>query len=79
MTMFRRRDAWWEMDGKAARGERRRQRFVESLAFTAAVAAAAGAATMWWMQRCSCWRLSPLRKSSHSWGGLERRAAARTR
>ena len=50
MTMFRRRDAWWEMDGKAARGERRRQRFVESLAFTAAVAAAAGAAMMWWMQ-----------------------------
>jgi|tagenome__1003787_1003787.scaffolds.fasta_scaffold20029804_1 hypothetical protein len=50
MTMFRRRDAWWEMDGKAARGERRRQRFVESVAFIAAMAATAGAATMWWTQ-----------------------------
>jgi hypothetical protein len=50
MTMFRRRDAWWEMDGKAARGERRRQRLVDSVAFMAAIAATAGAATMWWMQ-----------------------------
>jgi len=50
MTMFGRRDAWWEQDGKAARGERRRQRFVASVAFMAATGAAAGAATMWWMQ-----------------------------
>lgn len=46
---FRRRDAWWEMDGKAARGERRRQRFVATVAFLTATAATAGAATMWWM------------------------------
>ena len=49
MATFRRRDAWWEMDGKAARGVRRRQRFVASVAFLAAVAATAGAATMWWV------------------------------
>jgi hypothetical protein len=50
MTMFKRRDAWWEMDGKAARSERRRHRFVASLAFMTAIAATAGAATMWWVQ-----------------------------
>ena len=50
MTQFRRRDAFWEMDGKAARGTRRRHRFVASLAFMTAVAATAGAATMWWLQ-----------------------------
>jgi hypothetical protein len=49
MAMFRRRDAWWEMDGKAARGERRRQRFTATVAFLAATAAIAGAATMWWI------------------------------
>jgi hypothetical protein len=47
---FRRRDAWWEMDGKAARGERRRQRFVATVAFLVATFATASAATMWWMQ-----------------------------
>jgi hypothetical protein len=50
MTLFRRRDAWWEMDGKAARGRRRQQRFVSSVAFMTAIAATAGAATMWWLQ-----------------------------
>jgi hypothetical protein len=50
MMMFRRRDAWWEMDGKAARGARRRHKFVASVAFMVAVAATAGAATMWWLQ-----------------------------
>ena len=50
MTMFRRRDAWWEMDGKAARSERRRHKFVASFAFVTAIAATAGAATMWWLQ-----------------------------
>ncbi len=49
MMTFRRRDAWWEMDGKAARGERRRQRFVATVAFLAATAAAAGSGTLWWM------------------------------
>ena len=50
MTLFRRRDAWWEQDGKAARTKRRQHRFVSSLAFMVAVAATGGAATMWWMQ-----------------------------
>jgi hypothetical protein len=50
MMMFRRRDAWWEMDGKAARSKRRQHRFVASLAFMSAIAATAGAATLWWMQ-----------------------------
>ena len=50
MMMFRRRDAWWEMDGKAARSERRRHKFVASFALVTAIAATAGAATMWWLQ-----------------------------
>ncbi len=50
MTLFRRRDAWWEQDGKAARARRRQHRLVSSLAFMIAIAATAGAATMWWLQ-----------------------------
>ena len=50
MMQFRRRDAFWEMDGKAARNARRRHQLVASLAFMTAVAATAGAATMWWLQ-----------------------------
>jgi hypothetical protein len=50
MTMFRRRDAWWEMDGKAARSERRRERFTASVAFLVATFAIAATATMWWLQ-----------------------------
>ena len=50
MMTFRRRDAFWEMDGKAARSKRRQQRFVAGLAFLSATFAIAGAATMWWLQ-----------------------------
>ena len=50
MTMFRRRDAWWEMDGKAARSHRRQQRFVSTVAFLIATLATAMTATLWWMQ-----------------------------
>jgi hypothetical protein len=50
MTMFRRRDAWWEQDGKAARSKRRQERFVSSVALMVAIAATAMTATMWWLQ-----------------------------
>ena len=50
MMTFRRRDAFWEIDGKAARSKRRQQRFVASVAFLTATFAMAGAATMWWLQ-----------------------------
>ena len=47
ISLLRRRDPWWEADGPAARRERRRQRFVAGLAFTAALTAV-GAATIGW-------------------------------
>jgi hypothetical protein len=50
MSLFRRRDPFWEMDGPAARAKRRRQRFVSSVAFIAAMAAVAGAAFAWAIQ-----------------------------
>jgi hypothetical protein len=50
MSLFRRRDPFWEMDGPAARAKRRRQRFVSSVAFIAAMAAVAGAAFAWAVQ-----------------------------
>ena len=50
MTLFRRRDAWWEMDGKAARNHRRQKKFVSTLAFLIAIAATSMTATLWWMQ-----------------------------
>ena len=50
LSLFRRRDPWWEMDGPAARAKRRRQRFVSSVAFLAALTALAAAAFAWSIQ-----------------------------
>ena len=50
MSLFRRRDPFWEMDGPAARAKRRRDRFVSSVAFVAAVTAVIGAAFAWSIQ-----------------------------
>jgi hypothetical protein len=50
LPLFRRRDPFWEMDGPAARAKRRRDRFVSSVAFIAALTAVAGAAFTWSIQ-----------------------------
>jgi hypothetical protein len=50
LSLFRRRDPWWEVDGPAARRARRRQRVVSTLAFLAAVTAVVGAALAWLVQ-----------------------------
>jgi hypothetical protein len=47
ITLFQRRDPWWEADGRAARRARRRQLFVSGLAFAAALAAVGGAVVAW--------------------------------
>jgi len=44
---LRRRDPWWEADGKAARRTRRRRTFVSSLAFVTSLTAIAAAAFAW--------------------------------
>jgi hypothetical protein len=46
-AMFNRRDPWWEVDGPAARRERRRERFVSVAAFVASLTAVCGAAYIW--------------------------------
>lgn len=50
LSMFRRRDPWWEMDGHAARRARRRHQFVASVAFVASLGAIAAAAAAWAIQ-----------------------------
>ena len=50
LSLFRRRDPWWEMDGPAARAARRRHRFVSLLAFVAAMGAIVSAAVAWAIQ-----------------------------
>jgi hypothetical protein len=50
LSLFRRRDPWWEMDGPAARAKRRRDRIVSTIAFVAAIAAVVGAAFAWSIQ-----------------------------
>ena len=50
LSLFRRRDPWWEMDGPAARAKRRRERIVSSVAFVVALAAVVGAAFCWSIQ-----------------------------
>lgn len=50
VSLFRRRDPWWEADGAAARRVRRRQRAVSLIAFVAALAAVAGSALAWSIQ-----------------------------
>jgi uncharacterized membrane protein len=47
LSLFRRRDPWWEADGRAARGERRRRRVVTLIAFAASLVAVGGAAAAW--------------------------------
>jgi hypothetical protein len=47
---FRRRDPFWEVDGRAARREQRMRRFRAGLAFAASLAALAGATYAWSIQ-----------------------------
>ena len=47
LSLFRRRDPWWEADGPAARRQRRKQRAMSSAAFAAAVAAIGATALAW--------------------------------
>ncbi len=47
LSLFRRRDPWWEVDGPAARRDRRRRRFVASVAFLTALVALGCAAVAW--------------------------------
>jgi len=46
-AFFNRRDPWWDVDGPAARRQRRRQRFVSIVAFVASLTAVSGATYMW--------------------------------
>jgi hypothetical protein len=50
VSLFNRRDPWWESDGPAARRERRQRRLVSTAAFTAAVAAVFATAFAWSIQ-----------------------------
>jgi hypothetical protein len=50
LTLFRRRDPWWQMDGPAARRARLRQRLVAGLALVLSVGAVGGAAVAWAVQ-----------------------------
>jgi hypothetical protein len=45
--LFSQRDPWWEIDGPAARRERRRQRLVALVAFAASLTAFSGATYAW--------------------------------
>ncbi len=47
LSLFHRRDPWWEVDGPAARRARRRHALIASIAFLASLAAIAGAALVW--------------------------------
>jgi hypothetical protein len=49
LSLFRRRDPFWEMDGPAARAKRRRERFVSTIAFAVALTAVILSAFLWWM------------------------------
>jgi hypothetical protein len=50
LSLFRRRDPWWELDGPAARRARRRRLLVSSIAFLTAASAVAAAAFAWSVQ-----------------------------
>jgi hypothetical protein len=50
LSLFRRRDPWWEADGPAARRARRRQRAMNTAAFAAAVAAIGASGLAWSIQ-----------------------------
>ena len=47
LSLFKRRDPWWEADGPAARREHRRRRLMADLAFAASLVAVAAAAFAW--------------------------------
>jgi hypothetical protein len=47
MVMIDKHDPWWEIDGRAARRERRRQRIVSISAFAASLLAVLGSAYVW--------------------------------
>ena len=49
LSLFRRRDPFWEMDGPAARAKRRRERFVSTIAFAVALTAVVLSGLLWWM------------------------------
>jgi hypothetical protein len=47
LALFNRRDPWWDVEGRAARRDRRRHRFVAISAFVASIAAVSGATYAW--------------------------------
>ena len=47
LTFFNRRDPWWDVDGPAARRQRRHRRVVSMAAFVASLTAVSGATYMW--------------------------------
>jgi hypothetical protein len=47
LILFARRDPWWEIDGPAARRERRRRRIVSFAAFMLSVFAVTASAYAW--------------------------------
>lgn len=50
LSLSMRRDPFWEVDGPAARRERRRHRLVSVIALVTATGAVAGAAVAWSIQ-----------------------------
>ena len=50
LSLFRRRDPFWEVDGPAARAKRRRERLVSTIAFALALTAVVLSGLLWWMQ-----------------------------
>jgi uncharacterized membrane protein len=50
LSLLRRRDPMWEVDGPAARRARRQQRVVSSIAFATSVVAVGAAALAWALQ-----------------------------
>jgi hypothetical protein len=47
LVLFARRDPWWEIDGPAARRERRRRRLVSITAFVMSLFAVTASAYAW--------------------------------
>ncbi|HEV2006112.1 MAG TPA: hypothetical protein VGQ85_05800 [Candidatus Limnocylindrales bacterium] len=50
LPLFNRRDPWWDVEGSAARRDRRRHRLVAMAAFVASLAAVSGATYAWAIQ-----------------------------
>jgi hypothetical protein len=47
LALFNRRDPWWDVEGRAARRDRRRHRLVAMTAFVSSIAAVSGATYAW--------------------------------